>query len=78
MAKQSQIIHHPPYHGTCESGIACLNGQHFNLEKEIGSKEMSDTVIIDGSVYRYAGVQYGMAFYSFIAKVKPVSPLIIR
>lgn len=65
------ITHHGPYHGTPASGLAHLHGHgHVSLEKEVGSKESPDTIIIDREVYRYCGVQYGMAFYSLIAKIK--------
>lgn len=65
------MICYGPYHGIPESGIASLIGHgHLNLEEEVGSKESPDTVIIDGNTYRYQGVQYGMAFYSLIARLK--------
>lgn len=66
------ISHHDPYHGTPNTGIASLHGYgYLNLDNEVGSKESPDTIIIDGrNVYRYQGVQYGMAFYSLMAKMK--------
>jgi len=71
MTTMTTITHHGPYHGIPESGLASLHGYgHLNLEKEVGSKESPDTIIINRDVYRYRGVQYGMAFYSLVARLK--------
>lgn len=65
------IHHYGSYHGIPESGLASLHGHgYLNLEKDVRSKESPDTIFIDGDIYRYQGVQYGMAFYSLVASVE--------